>query len=102
MEPSFTSLKTAIILFFVSLLARAIFSFLETSVTALRLFKLKELAQSTGHYEALFQALEQSPHRVLITILIANALADVTTASLSSYITQTVFLQMGLSSSLAF
>ncbi len=102
MEPSFTSLKTPIILFFVSLLARAIFSFLETSVTALRLFKLKELAQSSGHYEALFQALEQSPHRVLITILIANALADVTTASLSSYITQTVFLQMGFSSSLAF
>lgn len=102
MESILSTLKMPIIFFFVSLTARAIFSFLETSVTALRLFKLKELAQSTEHYEALFQALEQSPHRVLITILIANAIADVTTAALATHITETFFQHIGLSGSLGF
>lgn len=103
MTPSLlSSLQTPIICFFVALLLRAVFSFLETSITALRLFKLKELAKSAGHYEALFQALEQSPHRVLITILVANSLVDVTTASLASYITQTIFERLHLPSTLGF
>lgn len=103
MEPTlFSTLKTPIICFFISLSARAIFSFLETSITALRLFKLKELAQSTAHYEALFQALEQTPHRVLITILIANALADVTTAALATSIAETFFTHLGFSGGLGF
>jgi CBS domain containing-hemolysin-like protein len=102
MDSLLSTLKIPIIFFFVALFARAVFSFLETSVTALRLFKLKELAQSTGHYEALFQALEQSPHRVLITILIANSLADVTTAALATHITETVFAHWKLSSGLGF
>lgn len=103
MTPSLlSSLQTPIICFFVALLLRAVFSFLETSITALRLFKLKELAKNTGHYEALFQALEQSPHRVLITILVANSFVDVTTASLASHITQTIFERLQLPSGLGF
>ena len=102
MDSLLGSLQTPIIFFFVALAARAVFSFLETSITALRLFKLKELAQSTEHYEALFAALEQSPHRVLITILIANSIADVTTAALATHITETVFAQWNLSSGLGF
>lgn len=100
MESLLSTLKTPIILFCISLCLRAMFSFLETSITALRLFKLKELAQSSGHYEALFQALEQSPHRVLITILIANAFADATTVAMGNYITETVFSNLGFSSGL--
>lgn len=96
------SLQIPIICFFVALSLRAVFSFLETSITALRLFKLKELAQSTTHYEALFKALEQTPHRVLITILIANSLADVTTAALATHITETFFAQLNFSSGVGF
>ncbi len=86
------------ILFFVSLFVRAIFSFLETSVTALRLFKLKELAQSTSHYQVLFKTLEHNPHKVLITILIANSFADVTTAALANNIMEAVSVYFNLSS----
>lgn len=60
----------------------ALFSFLETSITALRLFKLKELAKSIKGYRQLFDVLEQRPHRVLITILIASTCANVTCAAL--------------------
>jgi putative hemolysin len=96
------SLQIPILCFFISLTLRAVFSFLETSITALRLFKLKEMAQSTEHYEALFKALEQTPHRVLITILIANSIADVTTAALATHITEAFFAQLHLSSGLGF
>jgi len=102
MESLLTSLRTPVILFFVALGLRAIFSFLETTITALRLFKLKELAQTTGHYEALFQALEQSPHRVLITILIANSLTDVTCAALATHISETIFSYLKFSSGFGF
>ena len=37
-------LMIPIICFFIALTIRALFAFLETSITALRLFKLKELA----------------------------------------------------------
>lgn len=96
------SLQISILCFFISLTLRAVFSFLETSITALRLFKLKEMAQSTQQYEVLFKALEQTPHRVLITILIANSIADVTTAALATHITETFFASLNLSSGLGF
>jgi len=96
------SLQIPILCFFIALTLRAVFSFLETSITALRLFKLKEMAQSTEHYETLFKALEQTPHRVLITILIANSIADVTTAALATHITETFFASLHLSSGLGF
>jgi len=100
--PISSSLHISIIVFFVALIARAIFSFLETSITALRLFKLKELAATTNQYQALFDALEKTPHRVLITILIADSLADVTTAALATHIMETLFARLHLSSSLGF
>src|SRR3972149_1269441 len=96
-------LQTPILFFFISLCARAIFSFLETSITALRLFKLKEIAlQAPGRYEVLLQALEKNQHRVLITILIANSLADVTTAALATHITETIFKRLNFSSGLGY
>ena len=99
----FSHLTTPAILFITALAFRAVFAFLETSITALRLFKLKELAQKTGRrYKALFQALEKTPHRVLITILIASSFADVTSAALATYIMETIFKHFNLSGGLGF
>lgn len=102
MDSLSTSLTLPIVFFFIALSLRALFSFLETSVTALRLFKLKELAKSYGRYEFLFESLEKSPHRVLITILICNSLADVTTAALATNIMETIFKRFNLSGGLGF
>lgn len=100
--PPPATLSTSIGLFFVALTVRAIFSFLETSITALRLFNIKELAATTKRYGRLLQTLEKNPHRVLITILIANSLADVTTAALATHIMETFFSYLHLSSALGF
>ncbi len=103
MEPDQLSLLYGeIALFIVSLLGCALFSFLETSVTALRLFKLKEIATGTTGYKALLDALENNPHQVLITILIANSLVNVTSAALITNIMERVFASMNLSTSLGF
>lgn len=103
MSPSLmSSLAIPIVCFFITLTARAVFSFLETSITALRLFKLKELATNNSRYASLFKSLEQYPHRVLITIVIANNLADVTTAALATIIMETIFHHFHLSSGLGF
>lgn len=100
--PPLSSLTTPFIFFLISLTIRAVFAFLETSITALRLFKVKELAQTTGRYEALFQTLEKNPHRVLVTILIASSFADVTTAALATYIMETIFAHLHFSSGVGF
>jgi len=76
---------------------------LETSITALRLFKLKELAQKAGtKYRTLFHVLEVNPQHILITILIANCLANVTSAALITNIMEGVFLRLKFSSGLGF
>jgi len=97
-----STLPQLIIFFCITLSLRALFSFLETSITALRLFKLKELAKTTGRYEALFQSLEKQPHRVLVTILIANNLADVTTAALATRIAESISFYYNLSRGVGF
>ena len=102
MEPASGISTLSIVIFFVALALRALFSFLETSITALRLFKLKELAAATNQYKLLFQTLEKSPHRVLITILVANSLADVTTAALATTIMENLFRYVNLPGGLGF
>ncbi len=97
-----SQLMTPIICFFIALTIRAIFAFLETSITALRLFKLKELAQATGRYEVLFHTLEKDPHKVLITTLLVSSVADVTTAALATYIMEKVFAYYNFGSGLGF
>src|SRR5579872_33461 len=72
--------------FLVALAVCAFFSFLETSITALRLFKLKELAEISGKYKSLFDTLEKHPHRIIITILIVSSLANATSAALITHI----------------
>ncbi len=88
--------------FGVSLFLCALFSFLETSITALRLFNLNELAKSTGGYKKLFTALEKEPQRVLISILIANNIANVTAAALITHVMEEIFAGLHLSEGLGF
>ncbi len=100
MEPPQDSYLTLqLIAFGISLSSCALFSFLETSITAMRLFKLKELAQRTGKYHFLFETLEKNPQRLLITTLIASCLANVITSVLVTSITETVFAQFNFSNS---
>jgi putative hemolysin len=86
------SLYINIILFCGSLIFCAFFSFLETSITAIRLYKLQELAQtSTGQYTELFRTLEQNQSRVLTTILVANNLANVIAAMTGDKVAEALF-----------
>ncbi len=88
--------------FGISLLLCALFSFLETSITALRLFNLNELTKSTGGYKTLLTALEKEPQRVLISILIANNIANVTAAALITHVMEEIFAKLHLSEGLGF
>lgn len=85
-----------VLLFIVMLLFAALFAFLETAFTALRLFKLKELEISVAKYKKLFDSWEKNPQRILITILIANNLAHVTASVLITEIMQSYFGSFGL------
>lgn len=102
MDPYSVDISSPVLFFSIALTARALFSFLETSITALRLFNLKEIAASTANYGPLFAALEKTPHRVLSTILIASSLAEVTAASLGTTITEQFFSNMNLSGGIGF
>lgn len=102
MGPQLQTLPHSLLFFCISLSIRGLFSFLETSITALRLFKLKELESKTGKYAQLFETFEKNPQRILITILVANSLADVTTAALAAHIMETIFAYLHLSGDLGF
>ena len=103
MEPyQLSHLITPFIFLCIALGFRAVLSFLETSITALRLFRLKELAHSTTQYLPLLQTLEKNPQRVLITILVANSFIDVSAASLATFIMSTIFTHIGFSGGIGF
>ena len=89
-------LEVSIISFFISLTLAALFAFLETSFTALRLFKLKEMESSVAQYKRLFQCWEENPQRILVTILIANNFAHVCSSVLITEIMQRLFGDWGL------
>jgi len=86
-----SSLYVDIILFSVSLVGCALFSFLETSITTLRLYKLQELSKASSRYEKLFQSLEQNQSRVLTTILVANNLVNVIAATAGTLLAEKIF-----------
>lgn len=103
MEPyQLSQLITPSFFLCIALAMRATLSFLETSITALRLFRLKELAHTTTQYLPLLQTLEKRPQQVLITILVANSFVDVTAATLATFIMGTIFAHFGLSSGVGF
>ncbi len=89
--PPNSTLYFGIIAFFVSLFLFGLLSFIETSITALRLFTLRELATKTKKYTTLFEALEKSPQKVLITSLIGTSIVNVLVASLSSTVMERLF-----------
>jgi putative hemolysin len=84
------------ICFGISIFVAALFSYLETSFTALRLFKLKELSSSVSKYKRLFDSWEKNPQRILITILIANNFAHVSASVLIAEIMQHFLGNIGL------
>lgn len=88
-------------LFFIALFFAALFAFLETAFTALRLFKLKELAVSVSKYKSLFSSWEKNPQRILITILIANNFAHVLASVLISNMMENLFGAFGLAIGIA-
>lgn len=85
------NLTTDIIVFGAALSFCGLTAFLETTITTLRLFQLKELAQTTGRYHALLESLERNHSRVLTTILIAKNLADVTAATFGAGLMSRIF-----------
>lgn len=98
MEPPLVEMLTfSIVGFFIALFACSLFSFLETSVTAMRLFKLKELQSKIGKYHLLFETLEKNPQRVLITTLIASCLANVIVSVLGTNIIEAFFTHFSFS-----
>src|SRR3990167_1768730 len=78
----------------------ALFSFIETSITALRIFKLKELAESTKKYSSLFELLETQPNKILFTILIANNFASASCTGLITAIMSELFIRLNWSEGL--
>lgn len=80
-----------VIVFFISLCGAALFSFVETSFTALRLYKLKELERGISKYKILFQTWETNPQRILITVLVANNFASILSSVLITEIMQKLF-----------
>lgn len=95
-------LSSDTVLFIVSLIICALFAFIETSITALRLFKIKELEYSNKKYLKLFKTLEENPKYILISILIATNLASVTCAVVSQQLSENVLEKMQLPEGLAF
>jgi putative hemolysin len=102
MEQYAQSLSTDVILFLLSLTTCALFSFLETSITALRLFKLKELELAIPKYKHLFEAFDKYPQHILISILITTNLAGVTCAVVSQQLTDSLFAGFQMPESVAF
>lgn len=102
MEQYTQALSTNIILFLLSLFTCALLSFLETSITAMRLFKLKELELVTPQYKHLFEAFDKHPQNILISILIATNLASVTCAVISQHLTDSLFESIKLPEGIAF
>lgn len=100
--PIVSQIGSHLLFFCIALTFRSLFAFLETSITALRLYKLKELARQTGAYEALFVALEKNPHKVLVTILIVSSISDVSAATLAATIMERTFTYLNFSGSLGF
>ena len=91
-----------IVFFVVALFFTALFSFLETSITAIRHFKLKEIADHSTKYKTLLNTLLDKPHKVLITILLASNLSSVICAALATRIMEHIFQQWDLSQGLGF
>ncbi len=86
----------------IALFGCAIFSFLETSITALRLFNLKQLSEKNTRYRELYETLENEPQKVLIAILIANCLCNVIAADIITDVVEKLFESLHVAESWSF
>lgn len=102
MEPGQSSIVIQVVTAVISLLACGLFSFMETSITALRIFNLKELAKKTSKYNRLLEILETEPQRVLIAILIGSCLVNVIAADSITTVVEYFLQQYNVSSGLRF
>ncbi len=89
-------------IFFAALALCALLAYMETSITAIRLFKVKELERSTSKYKTFFTTLELHPQYVLMTVLIATNMMCITTAILLQNIIENVFADFDLPQGLGF
>src|SRR3989338_2946915 len=80
----------------------ALFSFLETAVTTLRLFSLNEIANTTSGYKRLLVTLEKEPQRVLTSILIASSITSTAVSTIITSMTQDFLASFNVSGGVAF
>jgi len=85
-----------------SLALCALLAFMETSITAIRLFKIKELQRTSQKYKVFLQTLESKPQYVLMTILVATNMMCITSAILLQNIIENVFADFDLPQGLGF
>lgn len=83
-------------IFVFSLGVCALFAFMETSVTAMRLFKIKELERTTTKYRSFLYNLEHRPQYVLISILIATNTVCIMSADLAQDIIKHLLASLNL------
>lgn len=95
------TLQSELLLFILFVIFAAIFAFLETAFTALRLFKVKELQVSVAKYKNLFASWENNPQRILISILIANNFTHVVSTVLISHIMERCLGKIGIAVGIA-
>lgn len=80
----------------------ALLAYIETSITAIRLFKIKELQRTTSKYKAFFAMLESKPQYVLMAVLVATNMLCIMTAVLLQNIIEGVFADFELPQGLGF
>ena len=84
------------IIFGISLISASLFAFIETAVTGLRQFKVKELENEVKGYQFLFKTWEEKPQRILISALIVSNFFDVLCSVTITEIMQFYFGNLGL------
>lgn len=102
MEPGQSSILVSVITAIISLLSCGLFSFMETSITTMRIFSLKELAKKTPRYHRLLEVIEHEPQRVLTSILIGSCLVNVIAADSITTVVEYMLQQHHISSGLRF
>jgi putative hemolysin len=89
-------------IFLFALALCALLAFMETSITAIRLFKVKQLERDHEKYKTFFHTLEYHPKDVLMSVLIATNMLCITTAVLLQNIIEAVFADFDLPQGLGF
>ncbi len=97
---SFITLKLIVLI--ISLVVCAIFAFLETCITALRPYKIKELSGTMQKYSAILKVLEHHPQHLIILTLIVSSLVNSVSAALITDLIELLFKSLQWSANLGF